>query len=199
MNRNQYELYHYGVKGMKWGVRKKPEYTGQASGAYDRMVAAKQAKKSANKAYNKAFNKSSSLYGAYGPGSKKRLNDTTAKAKAANKANAEYKKAKTDFKKATVKEYEKVGKQLDKISDRAYESDRAMKDAYKALGKNRVSRIINAAKGTSPEAKAYNKAADKALRDQEVYEKKYDEFKKTYRNTGRNYADRIFNNIRYGH
>ena len=23
MNRNQYELYHYGVKGMKWGVRKK--------------------------------------------------------------------------------------------------------------------------------------------------------------------------------
>ncbi len=25
MNRNQYELYHYGVKGMKWGVRKKRE------------------------------------------------------------------------------------------------------------------------------------------------------------------------------
>ena len=23
MNKNQYELYHYGVKGMKWGVRKK--------------------------------------------------------------------------------------------------------------------------------------------------------------------------------
>lgn len=22
MNRNQYELYHYGVKGMKWGVRR---------------------------------------------------------------------------------------------------------------------------------------------------------------------------------
>lgn len=25
MNRKQYELYHYGVKGMKWGVRKKRE------------------------------------------------------------------------------------------------------------------------------------------------------------------------------
>ncbi len=25
MNRNQYELYHHGVKGMKWGVRKKRE------------------------------------------------------------------------------------------------------------------------------------------------------------------------------
>lgn len=192
------ELYHYGVKGMKWGVRKKPEYTGQARGAYDRMVAAKQAKKSANKAYNKAFNKSSSFYGAYGPASKKRLNDTAAKAKAANKADAEYKKAKTDFKKATVKEYKRVSKELDEADMKSFESAMAMRDAYKALGKNRVSRIINAAKGTSPEAKAYNKAADKALRDQEVYEKKRDEFEKAYRNTGRNYADRIFNNIRYG-
>ncbi len=193
------ELYHYGVKGMKWGVRKKPEYTGQAKSAHDRMLVAKQTKKSAKKAYNKAFNKSSSLYGAYGSGSKKRLNDTAAKAKAANKANAEYKKAKTDFKKATVKEYNKVGKQLDKISDRVYESDRAAKNAYKALGKNRVSRIINAAKGKSPEAKAYYKTVDKLLRDKEAYEEKYDEFKKAYRNTGRNYADRILNNVRYGH
>lgn len=192
MDRNQYELYHYGVKGMKRGVRKKPEYTGQARGAYDRMVAAKQAKKSANKAYNKAFNKSSSLYGAYGPGSKKRLNDTAAKAKAANKANAEYKKAKTDFKKATVKEYKRVSKELDEADMKSFESAMAMRDAYKALGRNRVSRVINAAKGKSPEAKAYNKAADKA------FEKKRDEFEKAYRNTGRNYADRILNNIRYG-
>lgn len=28
MNRNQYELYHYGVKGMKWGHRKKRETAG---------------------------------------------------------------------------------------------------------------------------------------------------------------------------
>lgn len=25
MDRSQYELYHYGIKGMKWGVRKKRE------------------------------------------------------------------------------------------------------------------------------------------------------------------------------
>ena len=31
MNRNQYELYHHGVKGMKWGVRRAEKKAARAA------------------------------------------------------------------------------------------------------------------------------------------------------------------------
>lgn len=49
----QNELYHFGVPGMRWGVRKKY----QTSETYNKVKNAKQAKKQAYKQYNKDFNK----------------------------------------------------------------------------------------------------------------------------------------------
>lgn len=50
----EYELYHHGVKGMKWGVRKKRLPVSDTRARYD---AAKQKKKQAQKEYNKAAGK----------------------------------------------------------------------------------------------------------------------------------------------
>ncbi len=38
MNKNQYELYHYGVKGMKWGVRKKKPRKSMRTRTFERLA-----------------------------------------------------------------------------------------------------------------------------------------------------------------
>ena len=50
---NENELYHHGVKGMKWGVRKKQ----QTSGVRNRVNSTKAEYKSARKAYSKSYDK----------------------------------------------------------------------------------------------------------------------------------------------
>lgn len=119
------ELYHHGVKGMKWGVRKKR----------DVMLAAKKQRKAANKEYSKAFNKATSLVGAYGPNSKRNTQRMMETAKAANAANAKYKQAKKDYKtakktaKADARAKEKAARALSKMEKQQY------KDAIKQRSK----------------------------------------------------------------
>lgn len=88
------ELCHYGVKGMRWGHRKK-----RPQSDLDRK---KSAYKSAKKEYNKAYNKASGFrnFGSFSPSKKHRQasqarwENAIDKADALNKAKAEYKKAK---------------------------------------------------------------------------------------------------------
>lgn len=97
------ELYHHGVKGMKWGVRKfqqKSKELDQKKAAY------KKAKKSYNKAYNKAYNRS---FAAYSPIKKhrenndKRWDDAFKKGEKAANLKKEYKAAKKEMRQnATV-------------------------------------------------------------------------------------------------
>lgn len=88
------ELYHHGVKGMKWGVRKKRVYD-------EKKAAYKTAKKEYNQAFRKADNRA---LAAYSPSKKHRqANDArwenaVNKAEALNKAKKEYKSAKKDYK-----------------------------------------------------------------------------------------------------
>lgn len=97
------ELYHYGVKGMKWGVRR--------SQKTDNILAAKkQAYKQAKKDYNKSFNNAyKKAGGAYSFSKKKRRENDERWKDAANKAEIlqtkkqEYKQAKTGHK-STSKE-----------------------------------------------------------------------------------------------
>lgn len=95
------ELYHHGVKGMKWGVRKKrPESAERAA-----LRSAKAKYKAANKEYSRSFDKASarSIAG-YSPIKKhrvsntKRWNDVAKKAESANAAEKEYKDAKKAYK-----------------------------------------------------------------------------------------------------
>lgn len=92
-------LIHYGVKGMKWGVRKERPYSGSRR-------AFRQANREYSKSYNKAYN-----YSATHPvrqfvkGSKwqkesnRRWEDAYDKAAARNKAKAKYKQEKKAYKK----------------------------------------------------------------------------------------------------
>ena len=89
---HNYELYHHGVKGMKWGVRKKTD---------SNVASARAAYKTAKKEYNKSFNRANNrAFAAYSPIKKHRQandarwEDAFNKAEALNKAKAEYKSAK---------------------------------------------------------------------------------------------------------
>lgn len=91
------ELYHYGVKGMKWGVRKsKQKYVelNKKKADYDN------AKREYNQSFNKAYGRA---IGAYSPfkkhrdNNKRRWEDVSDKAKRTADARNAYKEAKKEF------------------------------------------------------------------------------------------------------
>ena len=85
------ELYHYGVKGMKWGVRKKQD---------DNVANARSAYKTAKKEYNKSFNRAyDRSAAALSPFKKHREANNARWEDAANKAQA-LKEAKKTYKQA---------------------------------------------------------------------------------------------------
>lgn len=103
------ELMHYGVKGMKWGVRRFENKNGTLTPAgkrrysddvYEKKAAYKQAKKDYNKSFNKAYNKSVAAYSPikkHRKANDERWDDAFKKAESANKAKTDYKKAKKDY------------------------------------------------------------------------------------------------------
>lgn len=110
-------LMHYGIPGMKWGVRKQRTY--DTSTAYGRMKTAKQQYKSDKKAYNKSFNKAYYHNHAYSlskkkrQASEKRWEDVSNKVDTLNSSKKAYKSAKKAYKQERKRSYER-GKRLDK-------------------------------------------------------------------------------------
>ena len=140
------ELYHYGVKGMKWGKRK-ARYTSED------VAAKKTAYKQANKAYSKAFDKAyNGNMGSFSPfkkhrdASNARWEDAQNKAVAANKAKAEYKAVKKAFK-ADAKAKAKADRALKKLE----------KQQFKEAVKQRAKEIQ---KGESIAGKVWNALTD---------------------------------------
>lgn len=132
---NNDELYHYGVKGMKWGVRKKLP-TSDIRNTYDRT---KKEKKAANRAYSKAFNKASAnpLNSVTKKGDKL-WNDAYDKAEAANRADAAYKKAKAERKQQIVKTTNELRKNATRADKLVY-NDATRKLAAKYVVDNDMS------------------------------------------------------------
>lgn len=98
------ELYHHGVKGMKWGVRKKRqlEVSDTRKNYDDARLKYKQAKKGYSKSYNEAYNYSNShpvsqfTNRKRSAESDRRWDEAIKKADELNKAKANYKRAKRD-------------------------------------------------------------------------------------------------------
>lgn len=130
------ELYHHGVKGMRWGVRKKTD-----SNVASARAAYKTAKKEYNKSFNKAYNRSIAAYSPikkHRQANDARWDDAFNKADALNKAQNAYKKAKV---KAKAKA--KAERALTKIE----------KQKQKDFVKNRSKEIL---KGESVVGKMWN-------------------------------------------
>lgn len=166
------ELYHYGVKGMKWGVRKK--YYSAATAA--NLTKKKRAYYDANKAYNRSFNNayyrsvaSLSPVKKHRKANEDRWVDAYNKAQALNKAQKEYKSAKGKARQEVKSAKEKArqeskeslarGKELFKKADKI-----SLKDQLT------IKRYINRVK----EGKQIrNQFTDKERADYNAYRKSY--------------------------
>lgn len=140
------ELYHYGVKGMRWGHRKaQPQSnTSAIRGKYDSAKADyKQAKKDYNKAYNKAYNYSSRHPIGQFVNKKKaaeadrRWDAAFDKANSAEKARLNYKQAKTERKQAINTAYRDMQKKTS-IGDKLVYNDATRRKAAKYMVDNNM-------------------------------------------------------------
>lgn len=147
------ELYHHGVKGMKWGVRKKRPESKIASDVRRTKEAYKKANKEYKKSFNKAYDKSAAAYSPLKKHRKEndaRWDDAFNKADAANKAQAAYKQAKKTRKealKSTTKQLNKEASFLDKMTY----NDATRKKAAKYIVDNDMS-VADATKKAKGEA-----------------------------------------------
>jgi hypothetical protein len=132
---NSTELMHYGVKGMKWGVRKKLP-TSDIRKAYD---TAKKEKRVANRVYSRAFNRTASnpLNSVTKKGDK-RWDDVVDKANAANRADQAYAQAKRARKEALKSTTKQLRKEAT-LADRLVYNDATRKKAAKYVVDNNMS------------------------------------------------------------
>jgi hypothetical protein len=183
------KLMHYGVKGMKWGVRRRSDQP-------TFRQASKKARADGLEA-RKAARNSGQLNGIGAIRKGNKIQRDAAKA-SLREAKADIKKAKVDAKKSAVKDYSKKVDAASKASDVADAKWNQVKEQRKKLGKNAVSRFIASAQNKTADAKEYNKMFEDASRLSDKADAMLLESQEAYKKTGRTYVSRILNNARYG-
>lgn len=143
---NSNELYHYGVKGMRWGHRKASYQNTAArtgnSALRQKYLDAKANKKAANKDYKKAFNKAyNRSYDTYSLSKKRRQasnerwNDAAEKGAKSYEADQAFKQVKKERKTAIKSTYKQLNKEAS-FKDKLLYNDATRKQAAKYVVDN---------------------------------------------------------------
>ena len=138
-------LAHHGVKGMKWGVRKKTYDTSDVRKRYDSAKSDyKEAKKAYNKSYNDAYKYSSRHPIGQWTNKKKsteadrRWDDAINKAKALDTTKKAYKQAKNEREQEINKTYRDINKNT-KLGEKLIYNEATRKKAAKYVVDNKMS------------------------------------------------------------
>jgi hypothetical protein len=98
---------------------------------------------------------------------------------------------------SSIKDYNKKYNAAERASNKADKKWAEANALYQKLGKNRIQRIINAARGKTADAKKYSKLYNEASRMEDAADKQWDSAKAAYKKTGANRITRVINNARY--
>lgn len=207
------ELYHHGVKGMKWGRRRyqnkdgsltpagRSRYGSTSSGHESRRASKYESKARTAKESAREWDEMSRYAKQRG---KTKTADKYAKNAADDRRDAErYSSAAKESRnnvKATnrkVGEYNKKYNDWNRTQETADTKWNKVSEQYKSLGRTKVTRMLNAARNKSDAAKKYNRDYDDWNRTQELADSKWNETRSAYKETGRNAVERILNNVNY--
>lgn len=203
------ELYHHGVKGMKWGVRKAVSVAGRlrngprVDGPRDKFgrptsdMAGNRVTYDRNGRMRKVNPPMDTLRNA--DRRSREMSSTIQKAAKSVKTGAKI--AKQQGLKAKVKAYSKAADDASRKQDKADEQWRSVKSQYKALGKTPISRMKEVHKAQIGKG---SEAAKKYLKDWNSWEKSQNAAdaaerrrKETRKETGRTGLSRTVNYVRY--
>jgi hypothetical protein len=205
---NQY-LYHYGVKGMHWGVRRYQRSDGTLTPAGKRRrireLTSDTYKRHADETdrYRSAKKQTRANIRSEKANLKTLRRQTT---KNRLRINDEYEEAKKSVKKnlpdpvklnSAIKKYRQSWDDAEIAQEIADAKWADATSKYKALGKTTLTKMMNAMSGKNDLARIYSSSYDDWEKAQSEADRKYAQAKKDYLATGHNFINRVMNNIEY--